>query len=245
MFKLSKWLSRSYRPRDRGEHPPHAVVGLVERPGAGSGRSAVAVAAVGVGRFRELGTFMAMDEGPMHAWSCAARSRSTVGSDDPRSLWPGGQPIGKAGRSRGRLASPWSAIWVKNRGSTVRSDPALRPVDSVCMSKDAHHERQAALVILIAVTTAIRLLCAVSPGPGQRRGLSLPLCGPSGAELLRPSADDGLGRDGRPDPARRGPCGLGAADRLHRAVRRLDWLLARLTTPILRRRRPDSSRRWP
>ena len=47
------------------------------------------------------------------------------------------------------------------------------------------------------------------PGLGQRRGVSLPVRGPPGSELFRPSADDGLGRDGGPGLARCGDLGLG------------------------------------
>ena len=88
---------------------------------------------------------------------------------------------------------------------------------------------------LIIGSALLRLISAFSSGFRQRRSLSFPVCRPPFAELLRPSADDGLGRDGGLGDVRVPGVRLGVEDWFYPAVRRLNLDSGAVDDSILRR----------
>ena len=85
------------------------------------------------------------------------------------------------------------------------------------------------------VGAAVRLICAYALGVRERRGLSLPVRDPPRAQLLRPSADDGLGRDAGAGVAWLAGCSLGLRFGFILLFAGSTWILARMTSSILRR----------
>src|SRR5262249_47861594 len=162
-FRLSKWLSRSYRRAieaniRRTRWPDLSTVA--------GGRGLWAITARGAAATGSRGSGTNMNSRVYRGWDTRhARGANQLRlRTDCRTQEAGGQGASlraswgvRAGR--GRLASPPGAICVKNLGDAPHGpDPVPRSAVRRSSSKDADAmNAKLALVILIAVSTTIRL----------------------------------------------------------------------------------------
>ena len=108
MFRLSKWLRRSYRPAIEANIRRTRWSDLSTAPAADrAGRSDRPIAAVGVAGFQGTRDVHGDETRPIRAGGPRRGPVSDTRADNPRTLWPGGQPVGK-------VAAP-TADWSRSR----------------------------------------------------------------------------------------------------------------------------------